>query len=259
MRISNQIPSLRSLSVFKQTQRAGSVYRHENGRPYDMLSIRIAGESQFRVHGSTVVSKNGSITFASAKLPYEQNVISDSEIIVLHFISDSPVNEQLVSQNLSQIGNRTEIMELFQEMLELYNSGSLVCIAQLYASFYSLLAILLTEDSSESITGNLVERANQIMKKQFSDSQFSIADMASILSVSESSIRKAFIQEYGISPRKKLTELRIRHACAMLLDGRYSITEIAERCGFASPSYFTRVFKNQTGKTPTEFFLSITL
>ena len=259
MRIANLIPSISSLSVLKQTQRAGSIFYHKNGRAHAALSIRISGESQFRFQGNTVVSKNGSITFVSANLPYEQSVITDSEIIVLHFVSNIPTVDQLISQSLSRIGNQAEITELFQKMLVLYNSGSLVCIAQLYADFYSLLAILLAENSCESVTESLVERANQVMKKHFSDSLFSIADLASRLSVSESSVRRAFLKEYGASPRKKLTELRIKHACAMLSEGSYSISEIAERCGFSSHSYFTRVFKNQCGKTPTEFFLSTTL
>ncbi len=39
----------------------------------------------------------------------------------------------------------------------------------------------------------------------------------------------------------------------MLADSRWKVQDIAQRLGFASPSYFAIFFKKMTGLTPQEF------
>ena len=62
-----------------------------------------------------------------------------------------------------------------------------------------------------------------------------------------------FRQELNTTPSQYLILLRLRYAKQLLLDHDYSITEIAELCGYQNPYYFTNVFHQYTGKSPTEF------
>lgn len=62
-----------------------------------------------------------------------------------------------------------------------------------------------------------------------------------------------FRQELNTTPSKYLILLRLRYAKQLLLDHDYPIVEIAERCGYANPYYFTNAFRQYTGKSPTEF------
>jgi AraC-like DNA-binding protein len=50
-----------------------------------------------------------------------------------------------------------------------------------------------------------------------------------------------------------ILKTRIILAQDMLSKEKLSVAEISERCGFSSISYFCRVFKNETGKTPLEY------
>ncbi|MDE6692912.1 MAG: AraC family transcriptional regulator, partial [Muribaculaceae bacterium] len=43
------------------------------------------------------------------------------------------------------------------------------------------------------------------------------------------------------------------HAMELLGDASLSISEIGERCGYASVSYFGEVFKKTFGKSPSEY------
>lgn len=50
-----------------------------------------------------------------------------------------------------------------------------------------------------------------------------------------------------------LNRVRIEKACELLKSTPYSIAQVSEMVGYSDPSYFTRIFKNQTGRTPTQW------
>ena len=52
------------------------------------------------------------------------------------------------------------------------------------------------------------------------------------------------------SPIEYLTACRVRAAAKMLDDTAMSVLEVSEACGFSSPGYFSRVFKDSMGMTP---------
>ena len=48
-------------------------------------------------------------------------------------------------------------------------------------------------------------------------------------------------------------ELKINKAKGYMRDCDYNISEISEMLAFSSPQYFSRIFKQRTGLTPTEY------
>ena len=50
-----------------------------------------------------------------------------------------------------------------------------------------------------------------------------------------------------------ILKTRIVMAQGMLRKERLSVTEISNRCGFSSISYFSRVFRQDTGMTPLQY------
>lgn len=57
----------------------------------------------------------------------------------------------------------------------------------------------------------------------------------------------------GMPLHKYLLSVRLSHAVKLLDDGRATVGEIADRCGFCDIYYFSRVFKQQTGMSPLEY------
>jgi AraC-like DNA-binding protein len=55
---------------------------------------------------------------------------------------------------------------------------------------------------------------------------------------------------FGRSPSQLVEDLRIQHARRLLLETDESVTRIAERCGFASPAYFSGRFRHAVGVSP---------
>ena len=70
----------------------------------------------------------------------------------------------------------------------------------------------------------------------------SIADLAKQCGVSSSHFGRAFRQTTGIPPHQWLTKQRVERGKALLSTRSLELAEIAQVCGFADQSHFTRVF-----------------
>ena len=80
-----------------------------------------------------------------------------------------------------------------------------------------------------------------------------LSEVARVANMTE----KAFCRFFKNSTLKTfvqfVTELRISHACKLLLEGELSVTEICFEAGFNNLSNFNRIFKRNTGQTPKEY------
>ncbi|MCI8544080.1 MAG: AraC family transcriptional regulator [Lachnospiraceae bacterium] len=77
--------------------------------------------------------------------------------------------------------------------------------------------------------------------------------IASYLHLNRSYLSSLFKQEMGVSIKQYLSEYRIEAARNKLLKTDRSISEISYQCGFPDPLYFSRIFKEKTGLSPSEF------
>ena len=77
--------------------------------------------------------------------------------------------------------------------------------------------------------------------------------VAEYLNVSRSCLFRAFKDILNKSPKMYLQEIRIREACVLLQMTNFSVSEVADKKGYADSLYFSKVFRKLVGKTPTEF------
>lgn len=63
---------------------------------------------------------------------------------------------------------------------------------------------------------------------------------------------RQFRRAYGVAPGHYVNALRLERARRLLRDSDLGIAEIAYRVGFESASYFSRLFRRRTGRTPRE-------
>ncbi len=64
---------------------------------------------------------------------------------------------------------------------------------------------------------------------------------------------RLFKQQFRMSFVDYLNDLRIAAAKKLLDDPTLPLKTVATRCGYDTPSYFSKIFKNRTGMTPTEY------
>ena len=80
-----------------------------------------------------------------------------------------------------------------------------------------------------------------------------LEDYAELCHRSLSSFKREFQQLYKEPPGKWIMRRRVERAANILVNSRQSVSEIAFETGFEDLSHFSRVFKQITGKNPTEF------
>lgn len=78
-------------------------------------------------------------------------------------------------------------------------------------------------------------------------------ELAARVYLSHTGLIWKFKKELGTTPSQYLILLRLRYAKQLLLNHPYSVTEIAELCGYSNPYYFTNAFHRYSGMSPTEF------
>ncbi|MDR0444470.1 MAG: AraC family transcriptional regulator [Treponema sp.] len=80
-----------------------------------------------------------------------------------------------------------------------------------------------------------------------------VNDIAEHVNLSRSRLYRVFLQQIFISPQQYLMEFRIREARSLLEKRTGSIKEIAQAVGIEDSLYFSKLFKQLTGKSPTSY------
>ncbi|MBQ1980786.1 MAG: helix-turn-helix domain-containing protein [Alistipes sp.] len=111
-------------------------------------------------------------------------------------------------------------------------------------------------EQSEKLTGSdedLLNRFIEHIKKNMSDINLSIDDIASDMCMSRSNLFRKVKQITGIGPNEYMRLARLKRAAELLQERRHSIADICMLVGFNSPSYFSSCFKKQYGCLPTDY------
>ncbi len=101
----------------------------------------------------------------------------------------------------------------------------------------------------------LVEAALAIIQREF-PYLAGLDELACRLQVSKSHLARSFSLKTGISPGKYIVRVRIEHAKLLLQEPDVTVTYVAMASGFSNANYFSKVFRRETGMSPTEYVQS---
>ena len=109
-------------------------------------------------------------------------------------------------------------------------------------------------DSGNYEKEGIVKMAIELMNEHF-NSEISTRDIAESLNFSMSYFCHIFKEITGKTCLRYLNEIRCQRAKLMLREGRANVSGVAQRCGFNNVSYFTKIYKEIYGHSPSNDFL----
>lgn len=108
---------------------------------------------------------------------------------------------------------------------------------------------------SVSIDSTFTEKLKLIIESDLSK-PWRLVDLASILHMSEVSIRKKLEKENN-NFKNLILDIRMQHAARLIITSEKHINNISDEVGYVSASYFIRNFKDYFGITPKQFSLKM--
>lgn len=145
-------------------------------------------------------------------------------------------NDFLLAAISNQLANRDRLVEAFKVSPHILTSTT-VTLSKTDEAFMKAIY-----DVINSNIGNV---------------EFSQDDFASQLNMSKSSLYRKIKGLFDVSPNYFIRINRVKKAARLFEEGNDRITEVCYIVGFNSPSYFSKCFHRQFGKTPTDYLESI--
>ena len=82
---------------------------------------------------------------------------------------------------------------------------------------------------------------------------FGAEQIADALGVNRAPLEESFLREIGRSVAEEIHRERLQRATKLLAESDLPVKAIAADCGFCSPSYFVKIFREHRGQTPLRF------
>ena len=151
----------------------------------------------------------------------------------------------------TEIGERFEsmfYMNSFEKLLEVMNILNIMANSR-EVEILNAQGVMLESTTS---TASKMDDIFKHVRTHFQD-EITINHMSKISNMAEPSFCRFFKKNTGKTFIEFLNEFRITHACKLLAESDFSITDICYECGYNNFSHFNSYFKKITGKSPSEY------
>ncbi|MEK3883994.1 AraC family transcriptional regulator [Paenibacillus sp. PL2-23] len=242
--------------------RQGSAIFHIDSQPYeaepgDVLLVPAGG---LHVGYSTC---DGVVAFIS--IVFNGALFNDWVHDAIHAKYVSPYLEGRVQFPVKPLVHEPSCLEHFRlldQAIAEFKAGQpayqLVIKSQLHMLVTLLARTFLPKQLPERASSRYIENRErfksliQYVEARFAE-RITIEDAAKRLNLNPHHFCKMFKKLTGRTFIEYVNLCRMNEAERLLLDGTLTITEVAGRVGCDNPNYFTRLFKNYKGVTPSQF------
>lgn len=127
-------------------------------------------------------------------------------------------------------------------------------LARLYIlELLTLLCRLKCEQTAQlTESERMIDEITEYIKGQY-HSELALSDLGRKFGLSASCLSRKFKAVTGMGISEYITNVRIHNAEQLLSLGKYSVTQVAQMCGYSDSNYFAAVFKKIKGITPLKF------
>ena len=255
---------IKHLAVWGRAEKPFRTYRCLTGeRNFDRFYYIEAGDYLITQDGhETLRVSAGDILYFPSGCGYYAEWSSDEiEYKTVEFILGDSEEFRLSEAICPILRDKNGVaLELIRRLFSVWTKGEVGSNIRSKALFYELLHFITLENVRSELTSAHAEISSAILYLENNyTTNVTVADLAKMCSMCESRFRAKFTEYAGMPPIKYRNYLRIKKAAELLSGGEYTVGETAELVGIPDVSYFSRLFREQTGKNPGSLRLKETL
>ena len=161
-------------------------------------------------------------------------------------------------RGMKLFGEENKVVKaLLQNLLDQKESNPLIALLQILQTLSQSQDIkpLSNTDYQQEFDQHDTDRINHIYQYSLANFQqkISIEDIAEVANISPHSFCRYFKSRSRKTYSQFLLELRIGHACKLLLEGKLSVAQICFESGFNNFANFNKYFKILTKRSPLQY------
>lgn len=195
-------------------------YKQENNEPWEFIWINIRGDEANRIW----------------------DMIHDNEGHVIQRNADSPLIQEL--WQIIHLIHQEKVTDKYRLSMQVYQW---------------LLILVQTSRDAERDIGVLsvttIEKCKKFIRENYA-SPLTLDVLASHCDINKHYLCRLFQKSEKTSPLAYLKDRRIEVAIRLLRTTELPISQIGQQCGFESPSYFGKVFREYMSMSPKEYRLN---
>ncbi|MBQ8849102.1 MAG: helix-turn-helix transcriptional regulator [Clostridia bacterium] len=231
---------------------------YPSGRGHYGLVYVLNGKAEYRFFtGVRVTVTDGDVLLLSPRAAY--SIVTEKEF--KHYTVNFDIHEDtsrldLLSKPycLLQEENTEHLKRKFIELTNTWMSKKTGFEMESIGYLYELLSIFYFDciNRQNATSYHRLFPAKEYIEQYFHQ-PITLEELAKLSNMSITNFRREWKKLYSEAPLQYRDSIRLYYAKEYLNSGYYTVSEIAQKCGFDDVSYFVRFFKKNVGVTPGEF------
>lgn len=219
---------------------------------HNELIYHISGTAVVFFNGQRMETSADTIRFLPAGEVTEYTVdrSEHGECIDIVFDTNVPIVQEAFVLKLKQ---SEKIKRLFQKIFSVWVAKEDGYYLECVSLIYQIFAELQKKNYLPENQFAAIKPAIDYIENHFLDKKITAEELTARCSISYPYIKKLFVKRFGLPPVRYSIQLKINYACDLLRSELYSISQIAEQCGYTDVYFFSRQFKEYVGICPTDF------
>ncbi|MDA3847426.1 MAG: AraC family transcriptional regulator [Vallitaleaceae bacterium] len=253
-RISNML----DIQLIEYGLSCGSDWHYKDLRaPYSRLYIILEGEAIILIDKETIHLKQGNAYIIPSNMNFSCYTPNHMKKLYVHFSCKQWMHTNLFDK-IHEVLTRPILVQTYEPFIQMLESENIKDywtvkghILWLIYQFIGNLDLDLFDDMNDNRTPELIS-LYQILKRGVS-AKTRTCDLAAQMKMSQSMLSKLYKSATGMSLKSYIQQQIIEQAQMLLISTNKSIKEIASDLQYQDALYFTRVFHQWVGESPTSY------
>lgn len=222
---------------------------------YFRIFLVFKGTAVLKVEGKNIPLEKGDVFFA---FPYQSYIIdydADFSYFYISFAGEGAAS-LLESVDVSKENNcfkgLQSITDFWVESIRRVNLSNANTLTE-SVLMYTLSYVANFDKKEKQKTKDKFDIILDYVNHNFTSSDISLGKIGDIFYYTEKHLSYLFVSKMGVKFTKYVNDLRIHYAKRLIECGAKNVTELAFKCGYTDRYYFSKIFKKNTGLTPTEY------